>query len=207
MRLVSLAVLTALSTAACIMPGKSVHSGAVATGQPLAVVDDVKVWTETHKEKVGETEYKDADGNLVGTGAVYADKTETHAMKIWYPVQGTEQLSDEDFFRIAGDQAALDQTLSMRKSGETWHKRGLYAMVGGGVAVVASWFIDNAAAKTVLGVGGGLTVLGGYYASWWGASQMNPETHAVDRSVADQAAQRYNAGLGHTVGLSLGKSF
>ena len=201
----SILLLAPLATA-CIMPRQTPHA-AVPTGEQLAVVDDLKVWTETHKEKVAETEYKDADGNVVGTGSVYADKTETHAMKIWYPVQGAEQLSDEDFFRIAGDQAALDETLRMRERGARWHKRGIYGMIGGGAAMVASWFIDNATAKTVLGVGGGLTLLGGYYASYWGAMQMNPETHAVDRSVADQAARRYNDGLGHTVGISLSKSF
>src|SRR5215471_17601133 len=97
--------LSSLALGACILPNHNTpKSGAVPTGEPLAIVDDVKVWTETHKEKVGETEYKDADGNVVGTGTTYADKTETHAMKIWYPVQGAEQLSDEDFFRISGEQ-------------------------------------------------------------------------------------------------------
>ena len=204
----TLAALSSLALGACILPNSNTpKSGAVPTGEQLAIVDDVKVWTETHKEKVGETEYKDADGNVVGTGTTYADKTETHAMKIWYPVQGAEQLSDEDFFRIAGDQQALDATLKMRESGAKWHKRGLITMGAGAVAVVASFFIDNSAAKTILGAGGGLAVLGGYYASWWGATEMNPETHAVDRSLADQAARRYNDGLGHTVGMTLTKQF
>lgn len=196
-----------VSATGCMLPAQAPKSGVVASGEQLAVVDDVKVWTTTQKEKVAETEYKDADGNVVGTGAVYQDKTQVHSMKIWYPVQGAEQLTDDDFFRISGDQAALDQTLKMRDSGAKWHKRGLYTMGAGAVAVVASFFIDNGAAKTILGAGGGLAVLGGYYASWWGATEMNPETHAVDRSVADQAARHYNEGLGHTVGLAMTRSF
>src|SRR5262245_6983825 len=120
---VSIAV-SSFSLAGCLMPNPNApHSGAVATGEQLNVVDDVKVWTRTSKEKVGETEYKDASGNTVGTAATYADKTEVHAMKIWYPVQGTQQITDEDFFRIAGDQASLDQTLELRASGAKWHKR------------------------------------------------------------------------------------
>src|ERR1700733_5338791 len=80
----------------CLMPdAKAPHSGAVATGEQLAVVDDVKVWTTTQKEKVGETEYKDSSGATIATANTYADKTTTHTMKIWYPVQGKEQLSDE----------------------------------------------------------------------------------------------------------------
>ena len=44
-------------------------SGAVASGAPLAVVDDVKVWTTQEKEKVGETEYTDEAGHVIGKSA------------------------------------------------------------------------------------------------------------------------------------------
>jgi hypothetical protein len=43
--------------------------------------------------------------------------------------------------------------------------------------------------------------------SWWGAHQMNPETHAVDRSIADRAADRYNASLGGSAGVSFDRQF
>lgn len=200
-------VLATAALAGCITAAKGPNSGVVATGEQLAVVDDVKVWTTTSKEKVAETEYKDASGATVGTGAVYADKTQTHTMKIWYPVQGHEQLADEDFFRIAGDQKALDETEALRANGKKWNHRGIGLMIGGVVGMVAGYAIDNSAAKTVLTLGGSLTALGGYYAAWWGAKEMNPETHAVDRSVAERAAQQYNTQIGHTVGMSVGKSF
>jgi len=204
----ALAALSTLALGACILPkANTLHSGAVATGEQLAVVDDVKVWTTTHKEKVAETEYRDSDGNVVGTGAVYADKTDVHSMKIWYPVQGAQQLTDEDFFRIAGDQDSLDATMKMRASGKKWHRRGLFTMGGGAVAMIASYFVHNTTGRLVLDLGGIVAVSGGYYLSWWGAHQMNPETHAVDRSIANQAARSYNQGLGHTVGLSLNKKF
>ena len=203
-----LAALSTLALGACLLPrSTTVHSGAVATGEHLAVVDDVKVWTTTHKEKVAETEYRDSSGNVVGTGAVYADKTDVHSMKVWYPVQGTDQLTDEDFFRIAGDQASLDATMKMRASGRRWHRRGLFAMGGGVVAVIASYFVHNTKGRLVLDLGGLVAVSGGYYLSWWGAHEMNPETHAVDCSVANHAARGYNQGLGHTVGLSLTRKF
>ena len=99
--------LAAVSTG-CLLPKDGPRGGAVASGAPLAVVDDVKVWTTTSKEKVAETEYTDSDGRAIGRSATYQDKTTVHTAKIWYPVQGTEQLSDEDFFRIAGDQRSLD---------------------------------------------------------------------------------------------------
>jgi hypothetical protein len=210
-RMVCLVVSIALSSTAltgCLMPKAGApHTGAVATGAPLAVVDDVKVWTTTQKEKVATTEYKDSDGNSIGTADVYADKTEVHSMKIWYPVQGTEQLADEDFFRIAGDQAALDATLELRASGARWHTRGLYALGGGVAASIVSLFLPGGTPRTLLATGGTLTALGGYYASWYGARMMDPETHAVDRSLADKAAHDYNQGLGKSVGLSYAGSF
>ena len=46
-----------------------------------------------------------------------------------------------------------------------------------------------------------------HYMTYWGAHQMNPETHAVDRSIAERAAQGYNSQLGKTVGVNVGRSF
>jgi hypothetical protein len=183
------------------------HSGAVATGAPLAVVDDVKVWTTTSKEKVGETEYKDENGATFATANVYQDKTTTHTQKIWYPVQGKAQLSDEDFFRIAGDQPALDQTLAMRADGKKWNHRGYATLAGGAVGMIVGFFIPNAPVKSLFEIAGGLAVAGGYYMSWYGAHEESPDTHAVDRSLADRAANDYNQQLGHSVGMNYKKSF
>jgi len=190
----------------CIMP-KPQAPTAVATGEQLAVVDDVKVWTTTSKEKVAETEYTDADGHVVGKGAVYQDKTTTHSMKIWYPVQGTQQLRDEDFFKIAGDQNALRQTEDMRANGEKWRTRGMVTMGAGIVGVIAGYLVPWDAAKYLLEIGGTLAVGGGYYATHYGAMQMDPETHAVDRSVAERAAQGYNSQVGRSASLGVSGRF
>ena len=40
-------------------------------------------------------------------------------------MQGTQQLADEDFFKIAGDKSALDETLAMRENGKKWNHRGI----------------------------------------------------------------------------------
>ena len=203
----SLGFVTAGLLGGCLMPGQQAPGGVVATGEQLAVVDDVKVWTTTQKEKVGETEYKDADGHVIGTGTQYQDKTTTHEMKIWYPVQGKQQLRDEDFFKITGDANALSQTELMREDGSKWRTRGFIAMGAGVVASIAGYFIDNAAARTILLAGGGLAVAGGYYATWYGTHEMSPDTHAVDRSVAERAAQDYNSKIGKGVGVGLSGKF
>jgi hypothetical protein len=195
----------ALLLTGCLFPdAKSPKNVAVSTGEQVAVVDDVKVWTTTSKEKVGETVHKDSAGNVIGTSDSYQEKTRVHTMKIWYPVQGNEQLSDEEFFRITGEQKALDETLSMREDGKKWNKRGKITMIAGGVSFIAGFFVPNTIGKTLLITGGGLAVTGGWYMSYWGAKQMDPENHAVDRSIAERAARSYNQQL---VGVSATRSF
>jgi hypothetical protein len=193
-----------VSATGCMLPASSApKSGVVATGEQLNVVDDVKTWTTTQKEKVAETEYKDSDGNTIATGAVYQDKTQVHEMKIWYPVQGIQQLADEDFFGIANDKPALDQTLAMREDGKSWNHRGIGLMIGGAVVAIAGYLIGDSTASPILEITGGLAVAGGYGAASYGAREMNPETHAVDRSIAERDALKYNQQLGHTVGINV----
>jgi hypothetical protein len=192
-----------ISSTGCLIAAQAPKSGVVASGEQLAVVDDVKTWTTTHKEKVGETEYKDSEGNTIGTGTTYADKTETHQMKIWYPVQGAQQLADEDFFGIAGDKSALDQTLAMREDGKKWSHRGIGLMAGGAVVAIVGYLIGNATVSPFMELGGALVVSGGYGAAAYGAREMNPETHAVDRSVAERDANKYNQQVGRTVGMNV----
>jgi hypothetical protein len=191
----------------CIMPKNGPRGGAVPTGEPLAVVDDVKVWTTTYKEKVAEAEYTDANGNKIGSASVYEDRTQVHTQPIWYPVQGRAQLTDEDFFRISGDKSSLDETLAMRESGRTWRKRGMITLGAGIAGLLGSYFVPNASARLALTLGSTAAFAGGYYMMFWGAHQMNPETHAVDRSVADRAAIQYNQQLGHVGGVSINKQF
>ena len=171
----------------------------------LAVVDDVKVWTTTYQEKVAEAEYRDASGNKIGTAAVYEDRTQVHTAPIWYPVQGKSQLADEDFFRIAGDQASLDETMAMRNSGRKWRKRGMITLGASLVGMIGSYFIPNPTARIAVTLGATVGFAGGYYMTYWGAHQLNPETHAVDRSVADRAAIQYTQKAGG--GVSLNKDF
>lgn len=203
----ALALVPAALFTGCIMPSaKSPSTGAVATGEPLAVVDDVKVWTTTSKEKVGETVYRDSSGRTIATADDYQERTQVHSMKIWYPVQGQQQLVDEDFFRIAGDHSALAQTEEMRSDGRKWSFRGKVMIGVGAASFIGSFFVPNIYGRTALMTGGGLAMGGGWYMAYWGASRLSPEQHAVDRSIAERAARQYNDRLG-TVGASMTKSF
>jgi hypothetical protein len=187
------------------------HTGAVATGEQLAVVDDVRVWTTTSREKVAETEYTDANGNAVGKGAVYENRTQVHSKQVWYPVQGAQQLSDEDFFRIADDHNSLEATLRMREEGERANHRGKILLGAGIAASLAGYLIgasmQNYTVEYVGAIGGSAAAMAGWYWASKGARLLDPDAHAVDRSQAERDAQQYNQGHGHTVGLSLSRNF
>jgi hypothetical protein len=208
----ALAPALAVALTGCVpyLSAKTPHTTAVATGEPVAVVDDVKVWTTTSKEKVGETEYKDENGHVFAKADTYQDKTQVHTMKVWYPFQGNEQLSDEEFFRITNEQRALDDTQQMHANAAKWNKRGGYTAIGGVIGAVAGFLVPNVTVATILRLGGGLAISGGMGMMYWGARQMEPEVHAVDRSIAERAAQQYNqqlGGGGRTIGVSMQKSF
>jgi hypothetical protein len=200
-------LLVAGALSGCLMPHQGPRGGAVPTGEPLAVVDDVKVWTTTYKEKVGEATYHDSSGAKIGSASLYEDRTQVHSRPIWYPVQGGAQISDEDFFRIAGDDASLDATLEMRANGRKWRKRGMITLGAGIAGMIASYFVPNLPARYTLLIGGSLATSGGYYMTYWGAHQLNPENHAVDRSIANRAASQYNQQLGHVGGVSVNRNF
>jgi hypothetical protein len=208
--LVLASLVLALASAACVSYAPP-HTGAVATGQPLAVVDDVRVWTTTTHDKVAETEYKDETGRTVATGAVYQDHTHVHQKQIWYPVQGPQQLSDEDFFKIANDQNSLDATLRMRDEGRAANRKGKI-LLGVGLGATIASYILGAATKNYtveyVGLLGGLAAsTGGWYWAYKGAALLDPDAHAVDRSQAERDAQGYNQHLGHSVGVSMSRSF
>jgi hypothetical protein len=212
MRSVLLLVTASAALGGCfILPdAQTPKTGAVATGEQLAVVDDVKTWTTTSKEKVGESVVKDSNGNTVGTVDNYQEKTQVHSMKVWYPFQGNEQLTDEDFFRIASDQKAIDETAKLREDGKRWNRNGKYTMLGGAIGLVAGFIVMEAApsvaiAGELLEVGGGAALAGGWYMAYHGASMMQPETHAVDRSEAERDAIQYNGA--HQVGFGVARHF
>jgi hypothetical protein len=104
---------------------------ATATGERLEVVDDVVKWTTQEKVQVGEVEFTDDKGKSEGKAKVYENQQKQHSVNIWYPVQGTQALSDEEFFQIAGDTSALDRTLKLRSEGEQRQTTGHY-LIGGG---------------------------------------------------------------------------
>jgi hypothetical protein len=163
----------------------------VATGEQLDVVDDIKLYTT--QEKVAETVHKDSAGGTIGTSDTYAERV--HASPIWYGVQGNQKLADEDFFRIAGDKEGLDATLALRQSGHRWKKIGWGTILGSCGVVVGDLFVPEGGAQALIGLGALLAGSAGALMVVYGDSKLNPDNHAVDRSLAERAARQYNATL------------
>jgi hypothetical protein len=192
-------------------PAARAPIGVAGNGQPLAVVERVRATTTMGKANVDEVEHRDAMGTLIATSTTYRDAPIVHVTKVWYPMQGTERLTDEEFFAIAGDQQSLQATLDLRTRGEAWRRRGKVAAAVGVVGVIANVFItpfvtDDTRAYLAVWCGSAVLAIGGYTVSAWGARQLRPEAHAVDRSTAERAARHYNQRLG-APGLTMTRSF
>ena len=204
-------VLVVVSLTGCLFGPKhpAPASGAVATGKPMAIVDDVKVWTTQQQENVGQDVHRDSSGNVTGVTDVYATTTKVHSKKIWYPVQGTEQISDEDFFRIVGDVGAREETRRLKARARTKLRVGHTVLAGGvvasflGVFALRGVIIDSTTAGIGLSLGGLAAALGGFYIARSGADQLEADYHAVPRSRAELAADRYNQRLPPSPGASV----
>lgn len=185
-----------LSMTGCLPGPGGPKPGAIPTGQRLAIVDDVRTWTTQYQEKTGETEYKNSSGETVGTAEHYRERTQLHAKRIWYPVQGRHQINDEDFFRFVGNKEALAATEAMHAKGRLYAALGLGGMAVGIVATIAARFVSsNTGVQVGFYTGGAIFGTAGVYGFYRGREMQSPDSHAVDRSVGELDADRYNRSL------------
>lgn len=173
------------------------HLGVEASGERLWIRTQENEAQVTERKKVGEAVHKDADGNSVGSTDVYANETRTVRWTTWYPMQGDLQLDDEDFLRIVGDQEGLARTREFREQGLAMNKWGKRSLVGGAVALVASFFIpsDMYLLRYGTSLGGAIFMSGGWYLARAGAARFDPEAHAVEPVKASHLVHDYNASL------------
>ena len=198
-------MLVALSCSACaqLIPGaEGPKTGARANGEPLLVVDDVKTWVTTQHDHVGEVRVENDAGERLARADVYEDRQHHHVKYVWFPAQGDQVLADEDFFRIAGDQESLDATLRWRERNRAWNHGGKITMVAGAATVLVAIALGRSTTSGLVLLGGTLGIVGGWYITRWSHAEQEPENHAVDRSTAVEAAQRYNQSHGIAVSRS-----
>jgi len=163
-----------------------------ATGERLGVSHDTRVELKPVRIQTDP---------LLGNSHEWVLQMNSHPT--WFPLQGDTRIPDEDFFVIAGDPAALDATRRLHARGVRWNQRGKLAMAGGLVVAIGGYFVPNTALRSVTISAGVLGIGAGVAIAVWGSRQLEPEAHAVDPSVAERAARRYN----EQHGLSLARRF
>lgn len=182
-------VLVALTTACASMQPKS---GVAPTGEPLSL----DTWTSTRKEtiseKVGESDHYDADGNYMGTSEQYRDKTVTHSSFHWQPMQGSTPLSDEDFWRIAGDAAKAEKARKYRRNGAAMAVAGGVGLVAGTALALAGPLSGDRFGETQkLGmyVGGGMLASAGGFSFAFGFKRLKLDGHPFGYGEAKAAIE------------------
>jgi len=198
--IIAIASITIWCGCASMIPdARPPRSGTRATGEPLVVVEDMKVWRS--RDNVGEVRVEDETGQRLATADVYA--TRTHTRFVWYPVQGKEVISDEDFFRIAGEPRALEATQRWRESNLRSNRRGRYLLIGGAIGAVAGLFAPGIQAKALITLTGVSVGSCGLYLMLWSHDRQQPESHVIPVWEAYEIADRYN----RKHGLSVSRSF
>ena len=111
-------------------------SYAPATGAPMDVFDQTVVRHGVQQVATGHEEVRDSNGNLIATATHYENQPVSWEERTWYPMQGRMRIDDESFYRITGDQEAVERY-------DSWHHRGVtlntvgWVMLGVGLGVFA----------------------------------------------------------------------
>jgi hypothetical protein len=136
-----------------------------ATGEKLSVHDKAIQRDGVQRTRAGEDEIRDATGHIIATNTRYQDKEVHWTEHDWYGVQGGVRIDDESFFRITGDDKAVETY-------KTYHEDGASTATIGGVVVgvglglvgagIAGWVLDPPKTDPVTfhTTGGGFRTLG-----------------------------------------------
>ncbi len=163
------------------------------------------------RERAGEDEIRDATGRVIATNTRYTEKEVHWTEHDWYTMQGGVRVDDESFFRIAGDEKAVETYKAYHQDGASASTvGGVVTVIGLGLvaAGIAGYVLDppktDATFHTTgggfrtlgaLSMGlGGFTTVGGLIALFSGRSK----AAATDKRLIDEpqraraAARRYN---------------
>jgi len=189
MRLVTIcSVATTIALGACV-PNPA--TDVAASGETLRVQYSTGTGTYVSNDVVSTTVHKDADGNEVGSSDTYQPTEHAYQWSDWKYFQGREELDEQDFYRIAGDQEAADKVAGIRAGAAKKMKYGAVIATAGIVAGLAfagfGQSRDNASFNTLGYTLGSVASTGGLLVWYWGSNQMNKKHH-LPSSRADQNA-------------------
>ena len=189
MRLVTIcSVATTIALAGCV-PNPA--TDVAASGETLKVQYSSGTGSYVSNDVVSTTVHKDADGKEVGSSDTYQPVEHSYQWNDWKYFQGREELDEQDFYRIAGDQEAADKIAGIRASASKKMKVGATVAAAGIVAGLVFAGLgqsrDNASFNT-LGYSLGTAVgTGGLLVWYWGSNEMK-KPHHLPSSRADQNA-------------------
>jgi hypothetical protein len=166
-------------------------TGVQPSGERLGIQNDVITTSHTEKQKVGEVQYKDSYGQSYGSASVYQDVEVREHQEVWYPAQGEQRIDEEDFFRIAGDEAAAKEAREYRETGVLMNRIGL-GLLAGGLATVLGGKALNADPIAWAGV---ITTIPGGLLWWMGERRTKPENHPFETVRVINTANQYNRRL------------
>jgi hypothetical protein len=166
-------------------------TGVPATGQPLGIHYESSTHGYMTTEKVGEVQYRGAAGENLGTAGIYQDKAVVYHRLDWVPIQGNTVISDEDFFRIAGDREAAAEVHAHDRTGKIVNRVGWAIALAGLGLIGASFAVHN---RRFADEGMGVVAVGGITA-YVGKGYFDADQHAVPLGHAKAVAEAYNARL------------
>jgi len=191
------AVFVAIALPCALGCASNPATGVMPTGEPLRVQYNSGTGTYVAHDKVGTAVHKDDHGNQLGTTDIYRPVAHSFAWSNWKYLQGGHELDEQDFYRLAGDQAAADEVLRKRSAATTKMTIGvsvLLASVAAAVAVNQMKSHDDMTTAGASSSGGskyalaacGAGILGGGLVWYWGSGEMARKHHlAAERANYD----------------------
>jgi hypothetical protein len=183
-----------------------------ATGEKLTVYDKAIQRSGVEQVASGQDQLRDATGRVIATNTHFENKEVHWTEHDWYTMQGETHLDDESFYRIAGDDKAVQDYTKYHEDGSSSNTLGgVFTVIGLGLvgAGIAGFVLDKPKTDPVtfhesggtfhtlgaLSMGiGGFTMVGGLIALFSGKSKAQSRDKRLfdDPQRAKAAARKYN---------------
>jgi len=168
----------------------------VNTGERLWIDSHVSTHTWTERAKVGEVQYKNADGSSAGSASVYGDKQFTSSRLVWQPMQGHRPMDDLHFYRAIGDTATVQRIARGRLNNVRANRISL-GVSAAGVATMASAFAFEGETIGTVFTAGLATTVWGYVGAFYTKKRNQPHAHWTSHEHAETALRRSQGYVAH----------
>jgi hypothetical protein len=171
-------------------------TGVAASGRPLRVQYSTGTGTYVSQDQTGVDVETSSSGNEKVTEHYTAVEHTFQWNDLKY-FQGRQELDEQDYFRIAGDDAAVRQIRDTRSSASLKMKIGAPLMVIGLAAGLVLGSVGNPSQKAIGSLGGTLVGGGGALVFYWGHKEMTNRHHLPGSRAEELADVVENCNEGH----------